>query len=33
MRYLTQTFTQLVKASGLPPMRLHDLRHGAATLL
>ena len=30
--YLTQTFTQLVKASGLPPVRLHDLRHGAASL-
>ena len=30
--YLTQTFTQLVKASGLPPARLHDLRHGAASL-
>jgi integrase len=30
--YLTATFTQLVKASGLPPVRLHDLRHGAASL-
>jgi len=30
--YLTQTFTQLVRASGLPPVRLHDLRHGAASL-
>jgi integrase len=30
--YLTQTFAQLVKASGLPPVRLHDLRHGAASL-
>jgi integrase len=30
--FLTQTFTQLVKASGLPPVRLHDLRHGAASL-
>jgi len=30
--YLTQAFTQLVKASGLPPVRLHDLRHGAASL-
>ena len=31
--YLTQTFTQLVRASGLPPVRLHDLRHGAASLV
>jgi hypothetical protein len=23
--YLTQPFTQLVRASGLPPVRLHDL--------
>lgn len=30
--YLTATFTQLVKASGLPPVRLHDLRRGAASL-
>jgi integrase len=30
--YLTATFTQLVRASGLPPVRLHDLRHGAASL-
>ena len=30
--YLTQTFTQLVKASGLPPVRLHDPRRGAASL-
>ena len=30
--YLTQTFTQLVRASGLPPVRLHDLRYGAASL-
>lgn len=25
-------FERLVAASGLPPIRLHDLRHGAATL-
>lgn len=25
--------TDLVAASGLPPIRLHDLRHGAATLM
>lgn len=25
-------FERLVTASGLPPIRLHDLRHGAATL-
>ena len=31
--YLTVTFGRLVKRSGLPPVRLHDLRHGAATLM
>ncbi|MFI7128868.1 tyrosine recombinase XerC [Nonomuraea sp. NPDC050153] len=30
--YLTGRFRQLVAASGLPPVRLHELRHGAATL-
>lgn len=30
--YLSRTFTGMVKDSGLPPVRLHDLRHGAATL-
>ncbi|MEV5555811.1 tyrosine-type recombinase/integrase [Nonomuraea wenchangensis] len=30
--YLTHRFHELVMASGLPPVRLHDLRHGAATL-
>jgi hypothetical protein len=30
--YLTRRFGRLVKDSGLPPVRLHDLRHGAATL-
>jgi integrase len=30
--YLTHRFRALVLASGLPPVRLHDLRHGAATL-
>jgi integrase len=30
--WLTHRFTALVTASGLPPVRLHDLRHGAATL-
>jgi integrase len=29
---LTHAFTKAVRASGLPPIRLHDLRHGAATL-
>ncbi|TYB54731.1 site-specific integrase [Nonomuraea sp. PA05] len=29
--YLTQRFRQLVLASRLPPVRLHDLRHGAAS--
>ena len=31
--YLTAAFGRLVKRSGLPPVRLHDLRHGAATLM
>ena len=31
--YLTRTFNTLVADSGLPPVRLHDLRHGAATLM
>ena len=30
--YRTRTFTQLIKESGLPPVRLHDLRHGTAGL-
>ncbi|MER6000059.1 site-specific integrase [Nonomuraea angiospora] len=30
--YLTGRFRQLVAASGQSPIRLHDLRHGAATL-
>lgn len=30
--YLTRRFRYLVGQSGLPPLRLHDLRHGAATL-
>ncbi len=30
--YLTRRFGRLVTDSGLPPVRLHDLRHGAATL-
>ncbi|HEV3173772.1 MAG TPA: site-specific integrase [Actinocrinis sp.] len=29
---LTRLFAALVMASGLPPVRLHDLRHGAASL-
>ncbi|MGV9385042.1 tyrosine-type recombinase/integrase [Nonomuraea sp. NPDC003707] len=29
--YLTYRFRYLVTASGLPPIRLHDLRHGAAS--
>ena len=29
---LTRTFTTLAAQAGLPPVRLHDLRHGAATL-
>ncbi|MGW4476948.1 site-specific integrase [Nonomuraea sp. NPDC004354] len=30
--YLTIRFHRLVQASNLPPIRLHDLRHGTATL-
>jgi len=30
--YLTQRMRTLVKRAGLPPIRLHDLRHGAASL-
>ncbi|MDT0346426.1 tyrosine-type recombinase/integrase [Streptomyces litchfieldiae] len=32
-RWLSEEFDRLVAASGLPPIRLHDLRHGAATLM
>ena len=30
--WLSEHFDRLVTRSGLPPIRLHDLRHGAATL-
>ncbi|MCC5581395.1 site-specific integrase [Microtetraspora sp. AC03309] len=30
--YLTYRFHRLVERSGLPPVRLHDLRHGAVTM-
>ncbi len=30
--FVSQRFRLLVDRSGLPPIRLHDLRHGAATL-
>jgi integrase len=30
--WLTRRFAALVKERGLPPVRLHDLRHGAASL-
>ncbi|WP_062434292.1 tyrosine-type recombinase/integrase [Herbidospora daliensis] len=30
--YLTYRFRKLVRESGLPPVRLHDLRHGAVTM-
>jgi integrase len=30
--YVTTHFMRLAKRAGLPPVRLHDLRHGAATL-
>jgi integrase len=29
---LTRTFKKLVGLAGLPPVRLHDLRHGADSL-
>jgi integrase len=29
---LTRTFRKLAAEAGLPPVRRHDLRHGAATL-
>ena len=31
--WLSDEFERLVASSGLPPVRLHDLRHGAATLI
>ena len=31
--WLSEEFERLVRRSGLPPIRLHDLRHGAATLM
>lgn len=31
--FLTVTFVDLVSETDLPPVRLHDLRHGAATLM
>jgi integrase len=30
--YFTKRLQYLIKAAGLPPVRLHDLRHGAASL-
>ncbi|MFD8810399.1 tyrosine-type recombinase/integrase [Streptomyces sp. NPDC059627] len=30
--YLSQVFSRLIQKHGLPPIRLHDLRHCAATL-
>lgn len=32
-RYLEKLFPQILAEAGLPPMRFHDLRHSAATLL
>lgn len=32
-KFLRNSFGPLLKAAGLPPMRFHDLRHTAATLL
>ncbi len=31
--YLSRHFRHLISTTGLPPVRLHDLRHGAATLM
>lgn len=33
LEYVTERFNTLVERAGLPPIRLHDLRHVAATLL
>jgi integrase len=30
--FVTRHFADLIAAAQLPPIRLHDLRHGAATL-
>ena len=30
--YVTRHFGRLIAQAGLPPIRVHDLRHGAATL-
>ncbi|WP_369009221.1 tyrosine-type recombinase/integrase [Actinomadura sp. BRA 177] len=30
---MTDAFARLAHGAGLPPIRLHDLRHGAATLM
>jgi integrase len=30
--YVIRHFARLIKAAGLPPIRVHDLRHGTATL-
>jgi len=30
--YVSRHFERLTRRAGLPPIRLHDLRHGAATL-
>ncbi|MFF3073317.1 tyrosine-type recombinase/integrase [Kitasatospora sp. NPDC057936] len=30
--YIGHVFQNMVRRSGLPPVRLHDLRHGAASL-
>ena len=32
-RRITREFRALLTAAGLPPIRLHDLRHSCATLL
>jgi integrase len=31
--FVTEQFEQMAMETGLPPVRLHDLRHGAATIL
>jgi integrase len=31
--WLYEHFKALVRSAGLPPVRFHDLRHGAATML
>jgi integrase len=31
--FISEHFRMLIRQAGLPPVRFHDLRHGAATML